>query len=140
MNGMQPTTDVAQDAILVVDDDATVLNLCKLILSRGGYRVLEARSGQEAIRIVQTAGQPVRLALLDVIMPGMNGIELARQLQSTNPATPVLLMSGYSVNEVRKVAGGDHPYRLIWKPFKADSLLRMVQSVMEASEHASGQF
>jgi hypothetical protein len=49
----------------------------------------------------------------------------------------VVLMSGYSVSEVKRIAGGDHPYRIIWKPFKADSLLRMIETVLDSSNRAS---
>ena len=121
-----------QETILVVDDEATVLNLCKLRLSRGGYRVLEAKNAAEAMRVAQSAGSRIHLALLDIVMPGVNGFELAKQLRQLNPAPEVLMMSGYSVNEVRNIAGGDFPYRVVWKPFRADSLLRMVQTVIDA--------
>jgi CheY-like chemotaxis protein len=122
-----------QETILIVDDEAPVLNLCKLILSRGGYRVLEARGGEEALRVARGEPARINLALLDVVMPGMNGFELAKHLRNLHPAPEVLLMSGYSVNEVRNIAGGEYPYRVIWKPFRADSLLRMIQTVLAAS-------
>ena len=123
--------DLAQDTILVVDDEPTVLSFCKLALTRGGYHVLEARSGQEALRSVE-GGARVRLALLDVMMPVMNGIELAKRLNQIDPSIDILLMSGFSANEVKNVAGGGHPYRIVWKPFKTDSLLRMIQTVLDA--------
>jgi two-component system cell cycle sensor histidine kinase/response regulator CckA len=122
-----------QENILIVDDEAPVLNLCKLILTRGGYRVLEARSGDEALRVARAEPGRIHLALLDVVMPGMNGFELAKHLRQLKPAPEVLLMSGYSVNEVRNIAGGEYPYRVIWKPFRADSLLRMIQTVLASA-------
>ena len=122
-----------QETILIVDDEAPVLNLCKLILTRGGYRVLEARGGEEALRVARGEPGRINLALLDVVMPGMNGFELAKHLRNLQPAPEVLLMSGYSVNEVRNIAGGEYPYRVIWKPFRADSLLRMIQTVLAAA-------
>jgi CheY-like chemotaxis protein len=121
-----------QETILVVDDEPTVLNFCKLILSRGGYRVLEAKSAAEALAVVKSA-EPIQLALLDVVMPGMNGVELAKRLRQMEPKPEILLMSGYSVNEVRNIAGGDCPFRLVWKPFKADPLLRMIQTVLDSA-------
>jgi len=121
-----------QETILVVDDEATVLNLCKLILTRGGYRVLEARNAVEAMRVAQSETGRIHLALLDIVMPGVNGFELAKQLRQLNPAPEVLMMSGFSVNEVRNIAGGDFPYRVVWKPFRADSLLRMIQTVLDS--------
>jgi two-component system cell cycle sensor histidine kinase/response regulator CckA len=129
--------DLPQDTILVVDDEPTVLNFCKLILSRSGYQVLEARTGADGLQVAQSAGVRIRLALLDVVMPGMNGIELANRLRQLDPKMEVLLMSGYSVNEIRNIAGGDHPYRIIWKPFKTESLLRMIQTVLDGQARVS---
>ncbi|HEY1337445.1 MAG TPA: response regulator [Bryobacteraceae bacterium] len=123
--------DIPQDTILVVDDEATVLNFCKLILTRSGFAVVEARNGEEALRQVPPSGSPIRLALIDVVMPGMNGFELAKQIRRRAPRMEILLMSGYSVSEVKNIAGGDHPYRVMWKPFKADSLVRMIQTVLD---------
>ena len=117
----------------MVDDEATVLNFCKLILTRGGYRVVEARSGPEALRLLKAEEAPIRLALVDVVMPEMNGFELAKHLRNLDPKTDILLMSGYSINEVRNLAGGDNPFRIIWKPFKTESLLRMIQNVLDAA-------
>ena len=126
-------SEAFQDTILVVDDEATVLNFCKLILTRGGYRVVEARSGPEALRLLKAEEAPIRLALVDVVMPEMNGFELAKHLRTLDPKTDILLMSGYSINEVRNLAGGDNPFRIIWKPFKTESLLRMIQNVLDAA-------
>src|SRR5690242_3408100 len=113
------------DTILVVDDEPTVLSLCERILKLGGYSVLSAPNGDAALRISARAEQPPDLALLDVMMPGMNGLELATQLRGNYPDMPIVLMSGFGPKEVARVVGV-HPYRIIWKPFKADSLLRMI--------------
>jgi two-component system cell cycle sensor histidine kinase/response regulator CckA len=122
--------EVPQETILVVDDEPAVLNVCKLTLTRGGYRVITATNGPDALRLAR-AEKRIHLALLDVVMPGMNGFDVAKQLEQLNPKPEILLMSGYSVNEVRNIAGGDFPYRVVWKPFKSESLLRMIQTVLE---------
>jgi DNA-binding NtrC family response regulator len=128
--------DLPQETILVVDDEIAVLNFCKLVLTRGGYRVLEASSGADALRLIQNSKPQIRLALLDVVLPGINGIELANEVKKIDPKIEVLVMTGYSVSEVRKIAG-DHSYRIMWKPFKTESLLRMIQTVLDASAHTS---
>ena len=116
------------ETILVVDDEPVVLKLCQTILRRGGYDVLTATGGEEALRLLQN-GPPINLALLDVIMPGMNGIELANRIEKTSPSTKVVLMSGYGPREIARVVG-ENPYRIIWKPFKTESLLRMIENVL----------
>jgi DNA-binding NtrC family response regulator len=114
--------------ILVVDDEPMMLRLCKEILRRGQHEVFEAEEGQEALQFLQQ--RPVELAVLDVMMPQMNGIVLAGRIQRMHPNTKVLLMTGYAKAEVAQVAGKENPYRIIWKPFKAESLLRMVENVL----------
>jgi two-component system cell cycle sensor histidine kinase/response regulator CckA len=130
--------ELSQDTILVVDDEPTVLSFCKLVLTRGGFHVVDARNGPEALRLARAAGTRISLAMLDVVMPGMNGFELAAQLRRIDPDLQVLMMSGYSVNEVRNIAGGDDSYRVIWKPFKAESMVRMVQTVLDDAARNRG--
>jgi CheY-like chemotaxis protein len=117
------------ETILLVDDDATVLSLCKRILLHGGYAVTAAGSGMEALRLLQNSAEKIDLALLDVIMPGMNGIELAKHVLSTNPGIPIVLMTGYGPAEISRVIS-DNPYRIIWKPFRTESLLRMIENAL----------
>jgi CheY-like chemotaxis protein len=76
------------ETILLVDDEPTVLNLCQRILRVGGYNVIAAESGVDALRRMQNSAQTIDLALLDLMMPGMNGIELARHVQNGNPGVP----------------------------------------------------
>jgi two-component system, cell cycle sensor histidine kinase and response regulator CckA len=124
------------ETILVVDDEPTVLNLCRRILELGGYSVVTAPSGPDALRRLTTGAAPVDLALLDVMMPVMNGIELARRIQAEKPNTPVVLMTGFGPQEIARVAGDSNPYRIIWKPFKTESLLRMIENALAGSTGA----
>jgi two-component system cell cycle sensor histidine kinase/response regulator CckA len=118
--------------ILLVDDEPTLLRLCQQILGLGGYEVLLAGNAEEALRLLQNnAG--VDLVLSDVVMPGMNGIELAKRIQNNYPHTKIALMTGYDAGEIRRFAGEDNPYRVIWKPFKTESLLRMIENVLDSS-------
>ena len=130
--GLGETTKarVETGTIIVVDDEPIILNRCQQILRLGGYDVLPARDAQEALRLFQNSKTTIRLALLDVIMPGTDGLELAKQLQSTSPNTRVVLMSGYGSTDIKKL-GRQNPYRIIWKPFQAESLLRMIGNVLE---------
>jgi CheY-like chemotaxis protein len=115
--------------ILAVDDERVVLGLCQRILEFGGHDVLTASSGDEALRRVDLHSSPIDLALLDVMMPGMNGIVLAGHLQQKFPDLPILLMSGYSVHEVSRLTHGKE-FRIIFKPFTSESLLQMIRNTM----------
>lgn len=121
--------------LLVVDDDPMMLRLCTNILMRGQHDVRQAGNGEAALQLLHSS--PADLALLDVIMPGMNGIALAARIQQTYPNTKILLMTGYGPREVAQVAGKENPYRIIWKPFKTESLLQMVENVLGESEDKS---
>ncbi len=74
----------------------------------------------------------IDLALLDVMMPGLNGIEVATRLRAARPKLAIVLMSGYSVREIDRIVG-EHPYGIIWKPFKTDSLLQMIENALGQS-------
>ena len=116
--------------ILVADDEETVLKLCEQMLRRGGYNVLPAGNGQQALDLFEHNGAAIHLALLDVIMPDINGVEVARRIHSLNPGTPIVLMTGYGPKEIARVVGNTNPFRVIWKPFKTDSLLRMIENAL----------
>jgi two-component system, cell cycle sensor histidine kinase and response regulator CckA len=127
------------ETILVVDDEAVVLSLCQNILSRlGGYHVVAMTSAPEAARFCENHASTIDLALIDVMMPGMNGIELANRIRNDRPNTKIVLMSGFGPRDIARIAGGNNPYRIIWKPFKAESLLRMVENALGSSATAAG--
>jgi two-component system cell cycle sensor histidine kinase/response regulator CckA len=123
--------------ILVVDDDRGVLDLCQRILELGGHSVLPCSGGEDAVRVVQSSAESIDLAVLDIIMPGMNGIQLADRIRLMSSSLPIILMTGYSLREVQEITGENNPYRIIWKPFKADSLLRMIENGLANRSAAS---
>lgn len=82
--------------ILCVDDEAVPLTLRRLVLEKSGFAVIPASSASEALDIL--SGQTVDLVLTDLLMPGLNGLELARKIRDRVPAVPIILLSG--VNEV----------------------------------------
>jgi len=122
--------------MLVVDDEPSILKLCQMILRRGGHETLAATSGEEALRVFNKHRYSVELALLDVMMPGMNGIELAGRIRLVRPGTKIVLMSGYSPREILPLIGA-HSYRVIWKPFQAESLLQMIENASDDATAAN---
>jgi CheY-like chemotaxis protein len=122
------------ETILVVDDEPTVVGLCRRMLERDGYRVLTADSGAGALQLLDSHAEAIDLALLDVMMPDMNGVELARRIEARRPGTPVVLMSGFTQQEITRVAGDIKPYRIIWKPFRTASFLRMIENALGTGE------
>ena len=85
------------ETILVVDDDPTILSLIHEMLAQHGYTVLVAATAEEALRFLQVSPEQwVHLAVLDIVMPVMDGFELAERLREIRPTIPILYMSAYS--------------------------------------------
>ena len=116
--------------ILVVDDDAWVRVLARDVLAGEGYRVLEASDGQDAIRVAAEHPGPIHLLLTDVVMPGMNGCELAAGLGALLPGMKVMFMSAYD-RDFLVARGLDPVGPVITKPFTIEYLARRVRMVLE---------
>jgi two-component system cell cycle sensor histidine kinase/response regulator CckA len=113
------------ETILVVDDEPEVRALVREVLTVNGYTVLDTGDPFEARRLVEA--QPIELLLTDVVMPIMNGLELATRVEAVSPKTKVLLMSGYVTAAVK---GSGRP--LLSKPFRTGDLLNMVRQLLDS--------
>jgi DNA-binding response OmpR family regulator len=116
--------------ILVIDDERVVLDTVRDGLNAHGYQVLTAEGGDEALRIAQSHQGAIGLALIDVVMPGMNGPEVAQRLHATRPDLKILFMSGFSA-EVVVVHGLDGGDPILVKPFSLDTLGRKVHEILD---------
>jgi len=114
-----------RETVLVVDDELDVRELVRDVLSMHGYHVIETGDPFEARRLVET--QPVHLLLTDVVMPIMNGLDLAKRVEAASPTTKVLLMSGYSTAAVK---GSARP--MLSKPFHANDLINAVRQILDS--------
>ncbi len=116
--------------ILVVEDQGDVRQLSVMILKGLGYEVLEAANGDEALTVVEQAGQRIRLMLTDVIMPGMNGRELAERIAKIRPEMKVIFMSGYTDRIMSPDGVLDSSVNYLQKPFSSDQLNAKVREVL----------
>jgi CheY-like chemotaxis protein len=123
-------TPSGSETILVVEDEEMVRQLACEALRKKGYTVLEAASGEKALRICQQNEATIHLMLTDVVMPGMNGRELATRIASIRPATKVLYMSGYTEDAVLSEGILDSGLAFIQKPFTLAVLARKVREVL----------
>lgn len=114
--------------ILVVDDDAQVRRSVGRLLRLAGFCVIEADSGRRALLLARARSDELALVLTDVVMPGMNGIELARRLQRSIPSLPVLLTSGYAPGNVQGSSATDFPF--IQKPSTREELLEAIHTLV----------
>ena len=124
------------ETLLIVEDESSVRDLATRILREAGYRVLMAANGDDARLLYARHRAFIDLVLTDVVMPGMGGPELLRQLHEDNPDLPVLYMSGYTEQSIAARAGFDRGIPFLQKPFTAAELLRGVRAVFDATSVA----
>jgi CheY-like chemotaxis protein len=125
-----PVIAAGNETILVAEDEAPVRRVIERILRTAGYSVYVAANGHEALAMAPTLPH-LNLLLTDVVMPGMNGVELARQLTRVRSDLRVVFASGYSGDSLIRVgARGTVPY--LDKPFTAETLLARVREVLDA--------
>jgi len=119
-----------------VDDEAVDQQTIRHILESGGrFRVLTAENYDQALAAVADRWDELDLALLDVALPGKNGVELAKQLLSRRPDLPILFISGHVGASVIRFYGIDASERhFLQKPFEGQKLLERVQDLMSSGE------
>jgi CheY-like chemotaxis protein len=118
------------ETILLSEDEQDVREVAREFLESGGYTVIEACDGRDALRIAAEHPGKIDLLMTDMIMPGMTGPELAGRLQQTNATLCVIYMSGYSEQAAAEAAQGDASVRLLTKPFSRGAVLRAVREVL----------
>ena len=117
--------------ILVVDDQEGVRGLLRRELTERGHTVLEAADGAEALHLVRRRNGAVDLILSDVVMPQMNGTELATHIGVEFPDVPVILMSAFTPAGVARVGVGESLVPVLQKPFEPTQLAELVQLALE---------
>jgi PAS domain S-box-containing protein len=121
------------ETILLVEDETNLRYLARQFLEKQGYRVIEAADGAIAMQIAVAHEGMIHLLLTDVIMPGMNGRELAQRVSEIRPNTKVLYMSGYTENVIGHNGTLDAGVRLLQKPFTLSSLKSKVREVLDST-------
>jgi CheY-like chemotaxis protein len=119
------------ETILLAEDEQDVREVAREFLESGGYTVIEAHDGAEALRLVETHEGTIGLLITDMVMPGMNGQELAGRLQHKHAGLRTLYMSGYSERAAAESAQGDSAIPLLTKPFSRSALLRTVHEILK---------
>ncbi|MGM0645144.1 MAG: PAS domain S-box protein [Thermodesulfobacteriota bacterium] len=121
-----------QETILVVEDEQQLLELIQTVLEEYGYTVLAAGTPEQALQFAQNIEEPIQLMLTDVVMPGMNGKALKREVESHHPSIRVVYMSGYTDNIIVKRGMVDPGLAFIQKPFSMEGLARKIRQVLDA--------
>ncbi len=118
------------ETVLVVEDQEAVRELTKTVLETFGYHVLEATNGVEALAVVEHHSEEIHLLLTDVIMPGMNGMDLSRRLRVLRPKLKVLFTSGYPADVIARRGVVERDVAYLPKPVSPDALVAKVRDVL----------
>jgi hypothetical protein len=121
------------ETVLLAEDEQDVREVAREFLESGGYTVLEARNGAEALQIAAKHGGAIDLLVTDMVMPKMTGQELAGRLQQQRYGLRVIYMSGYSEHAASEAAQGDSSMKLLTKPFSRTAILRLVRQTLNES-------
>ncbi|KMY68000.1 hypothetical protein AAU61_09250 [Desulfocarbo indianensis] len=123
-----------QETVLLVDDEESLRELGKRILSMAGYKVLKASSGEEALRALESRPGEVDLVVLDLNMPGMGGRKCLREILKRNPEAKVVIASGYLAGDQTKDALAEGAAKFVAKPYRAGELLSAIRSALDQGD------
>jgi two-component system cell cycle sensor histidine kinase/response regulator CckA len=123
-------TSAGSHRVLLVDDEPSVRRFASRVLTEDGFLVEEAGDGAEALDRVRGGGPPVDVVVSDVVMPRLNGVELAVALNASHPSLPVILMSGYATGQLEGM-GIAAPCGILGKPFSGGRLIKEVRRCLE---------
>jgi CheY-like chemotaxis protein len=131
-------TPCGAETVLLVEDEDAVRALARRVLRDGGYAVLEASDGNEALRMVQGHAGPIHLLVTDVVMPHLGGRQLVERLVILRPEVKVLFLSGYTGDAAVRhgLLGGD--FAFLQKPFTATSFAQKVREVLDSPAAGAG--
>lgn len=124
--------------VLVVDDEEGVRAVLRRQLAGAGHTVLEAGSGPEALGLIRQRAERLDLVLSDVVMPAMNGTELAAHLATEFPNLPIVLMSAYAPAGLARVGFGEAIVPVLRKPFDPAVLLDLVRTALDRPRGPTG--
>jgi CheY-like chemotaxis protein len=121
------------ELVLLVEDEQAMREVTRRILARNGYQVVTAANGRQALTAAAGQDQQIAALVTDVIMPGMQGKELADRIRELQPGIAVLFMSGYTQGLLSAQGILEPGISLIEKPFNEASLLRRMRDVLDAA-------
>ncbi len=128
---IQQVPDSQQMTVLLVEDEVSILKLMKRVLERMGHRVLATSDPQVALDLARSSNDPIGLLITDVIMPGMNGLELAEVIRDLYPCVRILFMSGYTADVISRKGILEKEVNFLQKPFSSHQLTDKIHEVLQ---------
>ncbi len=128
---VETETPAGEGLVMVVEDDDLVRSITTVELEKLGYRVVSLKSPEEALSLCGRDGPAFKLLITDVIMPGMNGIELKNRMSALRPGTKVLFMSGYTADAIGHHGVLEKKLHFLQKPFSLNELAKKVREAID---------
>ncbi len=122
--------------ILVVDDNVALADTIGCVLEAKGYHITVAHDGLAAVALAKKTHFDI--ALMDIKMPGMNGVEAYKEIKKVSPGTQAIMMTGYSVPDLIEEAMREGVYEVMSKPFDPDRLLALIEGIDEKDSMTAG--
>ena len=123
---------MANETVLLVEDETSIRQLMRRMLAEQGYTMLEARNGIEALEVAEAHPTLIHLLLTDVVMPAMDGFTLAARLQAPRSETRVLFLSGHAQDSAKVRDGLEQSsHAFLLKPFTQDALRKKIRDVID---------
>jgi two-component system, cell cycle sensor histidine kinase and response regulator CckA len=129
--GLDINKGEGSETILLVEDDAAVRAVAERSLARFGYAVLSAERGEDAVAIAESHDGTIDLLLTDIMMPGMNGVEVASAIAKARPGILVFFMSGYADQDLVRRGLLEPGTHFLQKPFTPQELAIRIRSILD---------
>lgn len=117
--------------VLIIDDDEHMRRACSRVLTKAGWNVICAETGDEGLRAIRNAPEPIDAILLDQLMPGMSGMDVLAEVQAMNPAIPVIIMTGSATDESAAELKSKGAIACLAKPFTPDQLREVIRECID---------
>jgi two-component system, cell cycle sensor histidine kinase and response regulator CckA len=130
-------TAAGSETILLVEDDEAVRAVAERALNRFGYQVLSASRGEDALRIADEHDGAIELLLTDIMMPGMNGVEVAASVARRRPGIQVFFMSGYADQDLVRQGLLEPGTHFLQKPFTPQELATRIRGILDRNPTGS---
>jgi two-component system cell cycle sensor histidine kinase/response regulator CckA len=128
-----------EPTVLIVDDEETPRSVTCRMVRALGYQAQSARDGREALRYLQQHPGEIRLLLTDVVMPYMDGGELAERAHDLHPRLPIVLMSSHPVEDIAELLDGYPELPFLAKPFTTEKLYQVLTPLLGGHARTSGR-
>ena len=123
--------------ILVVDDEPAIAKVLSVVLTRAGYEVLAQGDAREALKLFQSAPESFALVFTDLTMPGLTGLDLAREIAALNPRLPVILATGFGGDALARLSATPNIAKVLDKPLDYATIVQTVHDVLEAASESA---